>query len=394
MPTPLQFRPCNELTLGVELELQILDRGSHDLHARASRLLELIGGERSNIKHELFESIIEINTGVCGNAAEARRDIEVALAQLAPACRALDLQLASAGTHAFAGWEQRVLHHSPRYDAMVEQYRWVATRLLIFGTHVHLGMRNGDHAIAMMNAWTNYLPHLLALSASSPYWQGQDTGLASCRATIFGSLPSAGDPCLFTSWREFTDYYDAAMHAGALHSVRDIWWDLRPHPDFGTLELRICDALPTLTETFALVGFIHALALHLDRQIAQLGPIAPPAYWRLRENKWRAARWGLDARLIVNERGDQRLLRDEIAGLIKLVMPAAAALGCSDELRQLRENLQAPPSYARQRRWLRQNGKVQVVAAQLAQEFAEDRPMPSAPAFAKPRSAPRLRPLH
>jgi carboxylate-amine ligase len=245
---------------------------------------------------------------------------------------------------------------------------------MIFGLHLHLGMRDGDHAMAMINALSAYLPHALALSASSPYWQGSDTGLASSRITIFEAIPTAGHPCLFRDWAGFRTYYHSAIRSRAISSIKDIWWDVRPQPDLGTIEIRICDGLPTLSETVSLVAFLQCLTHWLDERYQDGAAFEPLSYWILRENKWRASRWGLEAEIVVDENGSTSLLRHEVERLLEQLEPVAARLDCAPELRALGRTIEAGLSYERQRAVYQLTEDLQTVTDTLIEEFRTDCP--------------------
>jgi carboxylate-amine ligase len=365
----LRFVPSAGLSLGVELELQLVDRVSRDLFPAAPQVLNRVAGATRNIKPEFFRSMIEVSTGVCANAAEARRDLEQELALLRPICQEMGLALVSAGSHPFARHRDRLVYPDARYEALIDRNRWVARRFQVFGMHVHVGMRTPEHAAAIYNGILPYLPHALALSASSPFWQGGDTGLASCRVTVYETLPTAGHPCMFRNWAEFEELYRGMVASGAIRSIKDIWWDLRPHPDYGTVEVRICDALPRLSEVIAVVALLHSLAAWLDEQYRDGRRFDPPPYWLLRENKWRALRWGLEAELVLDASGRSQPLREAAAELISRLEPAAGELGCSAELRQAAAMLDAVPSYQRQRDVFQKTGSLEEVVDTLVQEL-------------------------
>ncbi|MBI3182330.1 MAG: glutamate--cysteine ligase [Myxococcales bacterium] len=366
---PLLFTPSPAMTIGAEIELQLLDRDSLDLSPAAPKILERLGGERPNIKPEIFQAMLEINSGICRNVAQIRSDLESALAAVRAVCEPLKIELASAGSHPFARHRERLLFPADRGQYVIDRNRWVGRRLQIFGLHVHVGMRDGEHAFAMINAMLPYLAHLLALSASSPFWQGSDTGLASSRITIFEALPTAGTPCTFESWQSFARTYEAMVASGAVTTIKDIWWDIRPHPSYGTVEVRVCDGLPMLREAVALVALVQTLFDWFDAEHRAGRRFSPPAYWILRENKWRASRWGLDAKIVLSEDGRTSLLREEIAALLELLAPRAASLGCGEELAYLGEMLRGGVSYERQRKIFAQRESFVDVAQALVEEL-------------------------
>ncbi len=355
------------------MELQVVDPATLDLTPAAPRLFERLAGD-PHVKPELFQSMVEVCTGICANTADARRDLSAVVERLKKACAAEGVALAANGSHPFAKHRERLVYPAERYARLIDRNAWIARRLMVFGLHVHLGMPSGDRAAQVINGFLWHLPHLLGLSASSPFWQGSDTGLASSRITIFEALPTAGHPCTFGSWVEFESLFDAMKSSGAVDSVKDIWWDIRPHPDFGTVEVRICDGLPTLTETLALVALAHALAAKLMQIVDERGRIAPPPYWVLRENKWRASRWGLEADLVLDETGRSAPLRGELERLCRELEPIAQEQGGAAEFAGLGA-LMARPSYARQRATFGEKGSLEAVARLLQEEFGADRPL-------------------
>ncbi len=373
---PLPFERSEALTLGVEMELQIVDASTRDLSPGAPAALAALG-EHPKIKPEIFQAMLEVNTGICRTPGEVRADLAGTLRALRAACAGLGLRLASAGSHPFARHSERILYPAKRYEYLIDRNRWLARRLMVFGLHVHVGMRDGEHAMAMINGALPYLPHLLALSASSPYWQGGDTGLCSSRITIFEALPTAGHPCTFDNWAAFESAYDALIASRAITSIKDIWWDIRPHPDYGTVEVRICDALPTLSETVALVALTQSLFAWLDQQYASGVAFAPPPYWALRENKWRASRSGLDADVVLDERGRTEPLHADIDRLLEHLEPIAVSLGCEPELRTIGRMAAGPLSYRRQRQIVEDGGSLPAVVDALLAEF--DRDLDAAP---------------
>jgi carboxylate-amine ligase len=370
----LTFTLSPELTLGVEVELQVLDATSRDLTPAAPQLLEGLGS-RPDVRPEIFQAMLEVSTPVCRTAADARASLARVLADVRAAAEPLGLRLAAAGSHPFAKHRDRLVYPAERYQHLIDRNRWIARRLMVFGLHVHVGLRDGPEAQAVINGLLPYLGHLLALSASSPFWQGNDTGLASSRITIFEALPTAGHPCTFADWDEFVRVYDAMVTSGAIGSIKDIWWDVRPHPDYGTIEVRVCDGCPTLSETVALVALVHALAAWLAERHRRGERFAPPPEWLLRENKWRASRWGLEADIVTDPSGRRRPLRDDLRDLLAELAPYATQTGCVTELQTVRAMLERPPSYERQRLLHERHRSLVDVADALVEELATDRPV-------------------
>ena len=246
-------------------------------------------------------------------------------------------------------------------------------RIQTFGVHVHVGLRDGHKAIPVVNALAAYLPHFLALTASSPFWSGQDTGLASTRAIIFGDLPTAGPPHRLSNWGDFEEYMDTLLRARTIRSIKEVWWDIRPHPDLGTVEIRMFDGLPTAREVGMVAALSQSLVQLFDAQLDRGYQLPSPSSWVVRDNKWRATRYGLDATVITDESGTTAPLRDEVYELIRELEPVADRLGCLEELQVASEVLEYGASYERQRAVLTHAGEMTDVIDALVTEFAEDR---------------------
>ncbi|HEV7864947.1 MAG TPA: glutamate--cysteine ligase [Acidimicrobiia bacterium] len=365
-------------SLGVEVELQLVDRGSRDLRSGASEILRRLEKERGEphpkAKNELMESNIELVTGICSTVAEARADLEATLADVAAVADDLGLALLCAGTHPFSDWAAQEITPKERYQRLVEEMQWPARRMAIFGIHTHVGVRSADKAIAIANALTGYIPHFLALSASSPWFEGRDTGLASSRCKVFEGLPTAGLPQLLGGWEEFQDLMTTLISARAISSIREIWWDIRPHPNFGTVELRICDGIPTMTEIATVAALAQCLVEWMDTLLDRGYTLPCPKAWIVGQNKWRAARFGVDADLILDERGKLGPLWEAITELVEELTPVARRLGCEEELGHARRMLEHGPSYLRQRRWVESGGSLVDVVDRLIAELATDQP--------------------
>jgi carboxylate-amine ligase len=370
----IRFNGSPKPTLGVELELQILDPETRNLVGGAPRILEA-SGEDANVKPELIQSTIELNTNVCPDVAAVRSELEERIRALLAVCDRLGYEVACAGTHPFSRWDEQAITEKERYHSLVDRCQWPARRLMIFGLHVHVGVESGEKAIAVFNSLTTYLPHLLALSASSPFFASADTGLASCRVKIFESLPTAGLPYRFRNWAEFQRLMITLVNARAIESVREIWWDVRPHPDFGTIEVRICDGLPTLDDVLAMTALVQALVVWLGEQYDEGMYLPVQRHWIVRENKWRAARWAVDADIIVDEEGKLERLSDSILGLVETVAPVAGRLGGGHELARVAEMLRVGPSYRRQLRVYEEAGSFDAVMDALVREFRQNAPV-------------------
>ena len=374
----ISWNPSRGATLGVEWELQLIDVGTKMLRQDAREVLAALpglteSGDHPKLRYELMQSTVEVVTGICSTVSEAKDDLAATIAQLERITGRRGTMLACAGTHPVSDWRDAKMAPIQRYAELVEQLQWLARRIQTFGVHVHVGIRDGSKAIPIVNALAAYLPHFLALTASSPYWSGQDTGLASSRAIVFGGLPTSGPPQPLTDWSEFEEYMDTLLRAGTIRSIKEVWWDIRPHPDFGTVEIRMFDGVPTLREIGMVTALSQCLVQLFDNQLDRGYRLPSPSSWVVRDNKWRATRYGLDAIVITDESGSTAPLRDELFELVRELKPVADRLGCAAELDVVGEVLDRGASYERQRAVVAGGGELADVVDALVTEFAEDR---------------------
>ena len=374
----ISWNPSRGATIGVEWELQLVDTSTRMLRQDAREVLAALPGlteegEHPKIRHELMQSTVEVVTGICSTVSEAKDDLSATISQLERITGRRGTMLACAGTHPVSDWRDAKMAPIQRYAELVEQMQWLARRIQTFGVHVHVGIRDGSKAIPIVNALAAYLPHFLALTASSPYWSGQDTGLASSRAIVFGGLPTSGPPQPLTDWTEFEEYMDTLLRAGTIRSIKEVWWDIRPHPDFGTVEIRMFDGVPTLREIGMTAALSQSLVQLLDSQLDRGYRLPMPPAWVVRDNKWRATRYGLDAIVITDDSGSTAPLRDELYELTRELQPVADRLGCGPELGVVTEVLDSGASYERQRAIVASGGGLGDVVDALVTEFAEDR---------------------
>jgi glutamate---cysteine ligase / carboxylate-amine ligase len=379
---PIEFRGSPARTLGVELELGLVDLATRELRSDAVEILaELSAGDATGapgdlerIKHELYRCTVEVVTGVCDSVGEARRDLEASLRQLRAVTRPRGLDLIGSATHPFSDWRDLELSPGERYAHLVETIQWPARRLATHGVHFHVGVPSGEAAIAVVQSLAFHLPLFLAASASSPYWLGVDTGMASSRTKIFEGLPTAGLPPRLGSWQEFEELMSGLLHAGVITSIREIWWDCRPHPDYGTVELRMCDGLTNLDDAMALAALAQCLVAELVEQFEAGDPLPGAAEWVVRENKWLASRHGLDESLIVDHTGRRLPTGELLYALVDRLRPRADRLGCRAELDAVDRIVEGGPSYRRQRRIVAEGGTLADVVDALVAEHAAGRP--------------------
>ena len=371
----VDFTPNLTRSLGVEMELILVDQLTGDLCDAGSEVLSELerAGFADRAKHELFECTIELITGVSSTVGQATSDLGRTLEEMIRVCDRRGLAPLCVGTHPYANWRSHQVSADPRYGQLLDAMQWPARRLLIFGVHVHVGVSSKDNVIQITNALTETLPVFLALSASSPMWNGTDTGMASARTKVFEGLPTAGLPPQLADWGEFERFLGALMRARAIRSIREVWWDIRPHPEFGTVELRMCDGVNTLNEVGAIAALAQCLVERMERTIADGGTVAAPPNWTVRENKWRASRFGLEAELITDPDGTSAALRDVTEDLIGSLYPVAADLGCRDELISVLDIMENGNGADRQRMIRCDGGSSEDVVHLMAQELRANR---------------------
>ncbi len=283
-------------TLGIEEELMILDAETLELANAIESLLETpAAGE---IKPELMESVLEVSTDPCANTSEAGEQLRLLRGQVATAARSKDLTIGSAGTHPFAMWEDQRIVARPRYRDLISALRFVARQELIFGMHVHVGMDDPEKAIHVANGMRVHMPVLLALSANSPFWRADPTGLASTRTPIFRAFPRVGMPPTYKGWQDYQERIEFMVGTRVIEDYTYLWYDVRPHPNFGTVEIRVMDSQTHVEHTLGLAGLVQALVRELAVHFEEGKQLSSYPFEMLDENKWLAARHGLDGELV------------------------------------------------------------------------------------------------
>ena len=320
-------------TLGIEEEFQIIDPETRELRSHIQQILE--DGKmllEEHVKPEMHQSVVELNTEVCHDTACAREQLLRLRRELALLAGRDGLEIASAGTHPFSHWMDQLITSDERYATIVKDMQQIARANLIFGLHVHVGIPDREIAIQVMNQARYFLPHIYALSVNSPFWLGQNTGLKSYRLQIFERFPRTGIPDAFESLSEYEDYLKLLVATGCIDNAKKIWWDIRLHPFFDTLEFRICDAQSRVDDTIALAAMMQAVVVKLHKLLRQ--NITFRIYHRrlLDENRWRAARYGLDGKLIDFGRGCEVDTRSLIHEILEFLAPEAAELGTGREI--------------------------------------------------------------
>jgi len=360
---------AHRFTIGVEEEFQIIDPTTWELRSHVSELIA--AGTPSlgdQIKQEMHQSIVEVGTRVCNDVAELRSEMVRVRCELADAAESVGLAVAAAGTHPFAQWVDQVITPGERYEAIVHELQQLARSLLIFGMHVHVAMPDRHTTIDIMNAARYFLPHLLALSTSSPFWAGRDTGLKSYRTAVFRRFPRTGVPDHFGSWGEYDNYVNLLVDLHCIDNGKKIWWDLRPHPTFGTLEFRVCDVPTRVEETIALAAVIQAIVVKLHRLYTKNMGFRLYRRTLIEENKWRAARWGLDGKLIDFGKREEVPMRDLALELLEFVDDVVDELNSRREVEYIRTILRDGTSADRQLRVYKETGDLKKVVQHVVQE--------------------------
>lgn len=374
MVTPIEFDGSPTPSLGVEWEFALTDKVSGDLSNSAADLFTLVSehcpARRDKVHKELLRNTVEIVTGICRDTPEAMADLTATLAAVRAQTEELGVDLYGAGTHPFAQWSTQLLTEGHRYAELIERTQWWGRQMLIWGVHVHVGISHRDKVLPILGALLNYYPHLLALSASSPMWAGQDTGYASNRAMMFQQLPTAGLPFQFATWAEFESFVADQKMTGIIDHINEIRWDIRPSPHLGTIEVRVCDGMTNVADLAAVVALIHCLVVDLDRRLEAGETLPQMAPWLVQENKWRAARYGLDAIVILDSACTERLVTDDLADLLTRLQPIARDLNCVAELARVGDLAAHGASYQRQRAVYRKTRDLREVVRSVVTELS------------------------
>jgi len=347
----IDFRASSRPTLGVEWEFALVDKTTRDLSNSASVVFEKAQGtvREGRLHKEFLRNTVEVVTGVCDTVAESVDDLATTVRQVLPVADELGVDLFGAGTHPFGTWSKQQLTAGHRYEELVNRTQWWGRQMLIWGLHVHVGLARRSHVMPILTTLLTYYPHLQALSASSPLWDGIDTGYASNRALMYQQLPTAGLPFHFTTWDEFEAFAQDQLTTGVIDEISEIRWDIRPSPRLGTLENRVCDGISNTRELGALVALMHCLVVHLDDRLHAGETLPTMQPWHVQENKWRAARYGLDAVIILDDACRERLVTEDLDDLLTDLEPVAARLHCPDELAAVADIPRLGASYQRQR---------------------------------------------
>jgi glutamate---cysteine ligase / carboxylate-amine ligase len=358
------------LTIGIEEEYQTVDPETRDLRSHISA--EIIQKGRTLlgevVKPEMHQSVVEIGTGVCATIQDARAEIRDIRRQIVDLARANGLRLSAGGTHPFAHWANQEIYPDDRYRIIVEDMKMVARANLIFGLHVHIGVEDRETAIQIMNGARYFLPHILALSTNSPFWMGMDSGLRSYRCKVFDKFPRTNIPDVYSSWSEFENYVDLLIRTKCIDNAKKIWWDIRPHPHFPTLEFRICDMPMRLDETVAIAALCQAVIAKLYKLHEQNLSFRHYSRSLLMENKWRAARYGLDGKLIDFGKQQEVPVRQLIGEILEFVSDVTGELGSGREISYIERILEEGSGADRQLRVFHETNDLKQVVDYMISE--------------------------
>jgi len=330
---PLMSAKQHTFTLGIEEEFAIIDPETRELRSHIQEILE--GGKvilKEQIKPEMHQSVVELGTEICQSVVDARAHVIELRSRLAELAGRSGLKIASVGTHPFSHWRDQLITQGERYQEIVKDMQQLARANLIFGLHVHVGIADREMAIHVMNQARYFLPHIYALSVNSPFWVGQDTGLKGYRLKVFERFPRTGIPDAFESLSEYEDYCKLLVKTGCVDNAKKIWWDIRLHPFFDTLEVRVCDAQSRVDDTLAIAALIQAVIAKLHKLLRQ--NITFRVYRRrlLDENRWRASRYGIDGKLIDFGRETEVDARSLLNELLEFVSTEVNDLGTQKEM--------------------------------------------------------------
>lgn len=368
----IEFNGSSERTIGMEIEFQLLNSETLDLVNGIIPLMEHYP-DIIYIKPEFIQSSVEVMSKVCGSIGELESNLLSLVSDLRRKCAELGITMAGAGTHPF-NQKLAVITPLPRYLRIEERVGYPCHTHITYSIHVHLGMGSGEETIQVMTLLRPYLPLLLALSASSPFWWGFDTKYASYRQMVLASAKTYGLPPDFESWEHFCSFFNKAKRAGVFGTFRDYHWDLRPRPDFGTLEIRVMDTQPTVRDAIALAALSQCLTEFLKQNSveAERNLLKPLPFWIEKENRYRACRWGLEAMLIIDDQGNSRPLREIAGEVLRSIRSTADDLRVQLKIDEIAEVLSDGPSYVRQRNLYETTASFKAVVSSIAEEVESE----------------------
>jgi carboxylate-amine ligase len=364
----MHFKSSPRPTLGVELEMALVDEQTMALSSSIQQVLSRVPEElRASVKPELMQCYLEINTDICNTVDDAATDLREKIRVVQTICDDLGLRLYWTGTHPFSRWQDQKHTPDERYAKLMNILQDVGRQLVTFGLHVHVGVDSGDKAVMICDRIMRYLPALLAVSGNSPWWNNRVSGLHSHRSKIMEGLPTAGLPSLMRNWSEYVWLVNHLIETGFINSIRDIWWDVRPHHNFGTVEVRVCDMPGRLDDAMAIAALVHCLVFALSEDIDQGAYQHDCHPMMVRQNKWRAARYGLDAELIDTVTHQKVPARLVLTNMVERLRDTAKQLRCEAHLDRFLELVGQPTWAGRQLAALKETGDAALVIRRMTE---------------------------
>jgi len=356
-------------TLGIEEEFQTIDPVTRNLRSHMSKLVE--DGKitlKERVKAEMHQAVVEVGTNICHNIQEAREEVTYLRKMILDLAEKQNLQVAAAGTHPFADWVDQLITDDPRYDEIIDEMRDVARGNLIFGLHVHVGIESRDEAIQIMNAVRYFLPHIYALSTNSPFWCGRNTGFKSYRSKVFDKFPRTGIPDSFSSAAEYDEYVNLLIKTKCIDNGKKIWWDIRVHPFFDTIEFRMCDVPMRTDETICLAAIMQALVAKIHKLHRMNLTFRPYHRMLINENKWRAARYGIHGKLIDFGKQEEVEYNHLVGELLEFIEDVIDELGSRKEIDYIHQIMAMGTGADRQLAVFEQTGSMNAVVDYIVAE--------------------------
>jgi len=359
----------HKFTLGIEEEFQILHGDKYKLRSQMSKIID--GGKvllQERIKEEMHQSVVEMGTNVCENIHQVRDEVSYLRQEIIKLADAEGLKVAASGTHPFSRWDEQLITPNPRYDEIVEEMKDVARGNLIFGMHVHVAIPNREEGLEILNVVRYFLPHLYALSTNSPFWEGRDTGFKSFRSKVFDKFPRTGIPPFFASVAEYDKFVDILVRTNCLDNAKKIWWDIRLHPFYPTIEFRICDVVMTVDEVTCIAALMQCIVAKLHKLHQKNQTFKNYRRLLLNENKWRAARHGVDAKLIDFGKEEEVPFSHLMNELLEFIDDVVDDLGCRAEVNYVYQILEQGSGADRQLKVFKETGDLKEVAKYIVQQ--------------------------
>ena len=361
-----------KFTLGVEEEYMVVDPLTRELTSHDQKIVELASHiTKDSVKAEMHQAVVEVGTGICKDVTQAYDEIRSLRKVVSDIAGSLNLSIGASGTHPFSHWSKQLITPNPRYDEIVQEMQEAARSNLIFGLHVHVGINNKNMAIHIQNTIRYFLPHVYALSCNSPFWEGRNTGFKSFRTKVFDKFPRTGIPDRFENWDDFKNYVNLLIQTKCIDNAKKIWWDVRVHPFFDTIEFRICDVPMRVEETIAITAIFQALVVKLYKLRLQNMTFIMYTRTLINENKWRASRYGLDGKLIDFGKQEELDTRVLILELLDFIDDVVDELGSRDALKYVHKILEQGTGADRQLAVYQETGSLEKVVDYILSETIE-----------------------